>query len=32
MSLELIYLLDRQIAELDEQIRLLVEPFWPQIE
>jgi transposase len=32
LSLELIDLLERQIAELDEQIRLLVEPLLPQIE
>jgi transposase len=32
LSLELIDLLERQIAELDEQIRMLVEPFLPQIE
>ena len=32
LSLELIELLERQIAELDEQIRLLVEPFLPQNE
>ena len=25
-------MLERQIAELDEQIRILVEPFMPQIE
>jgi transposase len=31
-SLELIDLLERQLAELDEQIRLLVEPLLPQIE
>jgi transposase len=32
LSLELIELLERQIAELDEQMRLLVEPLLPQIE
>jgi hypothetical protein len=32
LSLELIDLLERQIAELDEQIRLLVEPLLPQLE
>lgn len=32
MSLELIDLLERQIAELDEPMRLLVEPLMPQIE
>ena len=32
LSLELLELLERQIAELDEQMRLLVEPFLPQIE
>ena len=32
LSLELIDLLERQIATLDEQIRLLVEPLLPQIE
>jgi transposase len=32
LSLELIDLLERQIAELNEQIRLLIEPFMPQIE
>jgi transposase len=32
LSLELIELLERQIAERDEQMRLLVEPFLPQIE
>jgi transposase len=32
LSLELIDLLERQIAALDEQIRLLIEPFMPQIE
>jgi transposase len=31
-SLELMDMLERQIAELDEQIRLLGEPFLPQIE
>jgi transposase len=32
LSLELMDLLERQIAELDAQIRLLVEPLLPQIE
>ena len=32
LSLELIDLLERQIAELNEQIRLLIEPLLPQIE
>jgi transposase len=32
LSLELMDMLERQIADLDEQIRLLVEPFLPQIE
>ena len=32
LSLELIDVLERQIAELDDQIRVLVEPWMPQIE